>query len=123
MTTVIKGKKVNWSFFIFNHLVEKVVKKSTRKGYRLVLNSLMKRYEINMGNYGNNISKSKWLGATNLAKARNRVITKMEKDKENKMAFGVEKKTTTPKNSPIKKTQKKVASVEAPEKETENSNS
>lgn len=67
MTTVIKDKKVNWTLFIFNRLVEKITKESVRKGYRLVLNTLMNCIGINMGNDRKNITNSKWLGATELA--------------------------------------------------------
>lgn len=59
MTMVMKGKKVNWTLFIFNRLVEEVIKESTRNGYGLVLNFLIKRCEINLGNDGSNITKNK----------------------------------------------------------------
>lgn len=39
----------------------------------------MNRVGINMGNNRKNITKSKWLGATELAEARNRVVAEKEK--------------------------------------------
>lgn len=57
MTAVMKGKKVNWNHFIFNRLVDEVVKEATRKGYGRMLNFLIKRSDINMGNNGKNLTK------------------------------------------------------------------
>lgn len=77
-----------------------------------------------MGHDGRNITKSKWLGVSELAEARNRVAAEKKKkkeDKKKKKSSRVQKTKSTPKKTFTKKSQNKVASCEAPVEEVRDS--